>query len=123
GVPRRRAAPGEHEGGVRSRVCNRAELLLEQRVPHREDGQVHGPADVANRRVAAQSKDLVVLRIDRIDVAYEAAFEELDQALVPHRTLADARPHDGDGPRLEHGLERAQAFVPRARRTGHAWTL
>src|SRR4029450_6161725 len=78
-----------------------------------------GP-DVGDRRVGPQPQDLLVLGIPRVAPSVEAALEELDHALVPHRTLADARPHDGDGPRLEHGLERTPALGPRARRSGHA---
>ncbi len=96
----------EDHGGSGADRRRQPELLLEPRVRNRQDREVDRLVEIRQRRHAREPEDLVVLRVHGVDDAVEAALDQLDEALMPDRSLADARADDGDRPRLEHALER-----------------
>src|SRR4029079_11171683 len=103
-IIRRLEQAGEDHRRARSGLRGVAELLLLPGRRDAEDGEVHWPGNVRDRRVAAPIEQLFVARVDRIDLALVAA-SELDHHRLPEGGGTHARADHRDRTRIQERTE------------------
>lgn len=69
--------------------------------PHRDDDQVGDFGKFCEIPVAAMAGNLVVVRIDRIDLAAKSVTVEIDKRLVTEVSRTLRRPDQGDRPGID----------------------
>jgi hypothetical protein len=101
---RRLEQAGEDHRRARPLLRGESELLLLPSRRDAEDRKVDRPGNVGDRGIAAPVEQLLVLRVDRIDLAVVAA-SELDHHRLAERGGAHARADHRDRARLQERTE------------------
>ena len=77
-------AAGQDGGGVRPARDRLLHRLLQARIGHPQEHVIHGFRQISQRRIAGDSFDLAIVRIDRIDAAGESAAAQALHHAIAH---------------------------------------